>query len=148
MMGYILRVTNLKSQIPNFEKNETNSEVEIGCLLRVHKTFTNDEHNQNQPQILSGWCLIVYYLHYISIKLVVAECQQRFVVQKTWRGEGTGFMMDDIEVGFSAGHKYAKVRILADKKVDFLSTIVPNHLKARYALTKCTKFRRKFAQSR
>ena len=91
---------------------------------------------------------LLYIIYYISIKLVVAECQQRFVVQKTWRGEGTGFMMDDIEVGFSAGHKYAKVRILADKKVDFLSPIVPNHLKARYALSKCTKFRRKFAQSR
>ena len=51
MMGYILRVTDIKSKIPNFEKNETNDEIEIGCLLRVRFISDQDETNIN---VLSG----------------------------------------------------------------------------------------------
>ena len=56
MMGYILRVTDIKSQIPNFERNKSNGEIEIGCLLRVQKRYLNDEENEENspPNILSG----------------------------------------------------------------------------------------------
>ena len=55
MMGYILRVTDIKSKIPNFEKNQTNDEIEIGCLLRVRFISDQDEANLN---VLSGMLLI------------------------------------------------------------------------------------------
>ena len=51
MMGYILRVTDIKSKIPNFERNESNDEIEIGCLLRVRFISDQDEANLN---VLSG----------------------------------------------------------------------------------------------
>ena len=54
MMGYILRVTDIKSKIPNFEKNQTNDEIEIGCLLRVRFISDQDEANLN---VLSGLLL-------------------------------------------------------------------------------------------
>ena len=55
MMGYILRVTDIKSKIPNFERNESNDEIEIGCLLRVRFISDQDEANLN---VLSGKLVI------------------------------------------------------------------------------------------
>ena len=56
MMGYILRVTDLKRAIPNYERNVATNELEIGCLLRVRY-----ESAQEESSMIS----------------VVAECQQR-----------------------------------------------------------------------
>ena len=58
MMGYILRVTHLKKSIPNFERNETTGEIEIGCLLRVRYESNMEEDS--------------------GMISVVAECQQRY----------------------------------------------------------------------
>ena len=63
MMGYILRVTDIKSKIPNFEKNQTNDEIEIGCLLRVRFISDQDEANLN---VLSGMFLISFYKPFIN----------------------------------------------------------------------------------
>ena len=38
LMGYTLRVTELRRSIPRFERNETSGEIEIGCLLRVRQS--------------------------------------------------------------------------------------------------------------
>jgi len=135
MMGYILRVTDIKSKIPNFEKNETNDEIEIGCLLRVRFISDQDETN-------------------INVLSVVAECQQRFVVQKTWRpGSDINGEPDDEfkRLGLDIDepmHKYARVRILPNDQVDIIRPIIPNNVRARYSLTKNDKIRRHFGQSR
>ena len=156
MMGYILRVTDIKSKIPNFEKNQTNDEIEIGCLLRVRFISDQDEANLN---VLSGMLLIPDILRpfidptQISF-LVVAECQQRFVVQKTWRpGSDINGEPDDEfkRLGLDIDepmHKYARVRILPNDQVDIIRPIIPNSVRARYSLTKNDKIRRHFGQSR
>ena len=58
-MGYILRVTDLKRAIPNYERNVSTNELEIGCLLRVRY---ESAQNQEETNMIS----------------VVAECQQRY----------------------------------------------------------------------
>jgi len=60
LMGYTLRVTELRRSIPRFERNETSGEIEIGCLLRVRQS-NHDE----------------------MVVSVVAEAGQRFVVRRT-----------------------------------------------------------------
>ena len=42
LMGYIIRVTELRRSIPHFERNETTGEIEIGCLLRVRQSNHDD----------------------------------------------------------------------------------------------------------
>ena len=49
LMGYFINVSNLKFQIPKFERNETSGEIEIGCTLRVRHAA---EHQM--PNIISG----------------------------------------------------------------------------------------------
>ena len=155
MMGYILRVTDIKSKIPNFEKNQTNDEIEIGCLLRVRFISDQDEANLN---VLSG----TFYSFRTPARvdqtqilfLVVAECQQRFVVQKTWRpGSDINGEPDDEfkRLGLDIDepmHKYARVRILPNDQVDIIRPIIPNSVRARYSLSKNDKIRRHFGQSR
>ena len=86
--------------------------------------------------------------------LVVAECQQRFVVQKTWRpGSDINGEPDDEfkRLGLDIDepmHKYARVRILPNDQVDIIRPIIPNSVRARYSLTKNDKIRRHFGQSR
>ena len=74
---------------------------------------------------------------------MVAECQQRFVVQKTWRpGSDINGMEPDDEfkrMGLDIDepmHKYARVRILPNDKIDIIRPMIPNNVRARYSLSK------------
>ena len=58
LMGYSIRVSNLKDQLPPLERNESNDEIEIGCTLRVRHSATNQS-----PNIISGTSNIRYIIY-------------------------------------------------------------------------------------
>lgn len=88
--------------------------------------------------------------------IVVAECQQRFVVQKSWR-TGRQFTLEEEDDYFKSGngrlpdtigHLAAKVRFLPTKRLRIPSMCLNNRHKARCNMSKSNKLVNRLGTSR
>lgn len=118
-MGFFIDISEIDSKnIPVYEPNTTTGKICIGCSMRVrHKTEESPDDRQNFQ---------------VS---VVAECLQRFVVQKTWSSVRLGESYDTDEVGYTM----AQVRILPEFNSTAPFGSVQNKHRARLTLGNNTK---------